>query len=115
MKFTISVMIFLLSLSVYADVPDKQKKEVTHLLDFIRNSSCEINRNGSYHSGKEAVKHIEKKYIYFKDQINSTEEFIELSATKSTLSGTHYMINCNGKIIKTKLWLLKELENFRLK
>lgn len=104
----------LTSYSVIADVPVEQVKEVSHLLGFVKNSGCIINRNGTDHPASEGVSHIEKKYDYFRDEINSSEEFIEYSATKSTMSGEYYTVSCPGKkIIKTQDWLLKELERFR--
>ena len=106
----------LTSYAVVADVPAEQVKEVSHLLDVVKNSGCVINRNGSDHPAEKGVDHIENKYDYFRDDISSTEEFIELSATKSTMSGDYYMVTCPGKeAIKTKDWLLKELKKYRLK
>ena len=44
----------------YADVPPETQHEVQHLLNFVRNSPCQIVRNGSAHEGPEAIKHIQK-------------------------------------------------------
>lgn len=90
--------------------------EIEHLLDFVNNTQCKYERNGTSHSGKDAVEHIKKKYNYFMDDIDSTEEFIELSATKSTMSGKYYLIACEGKSkIRSQDWLLKELRHYRLR
>ena len=94
-------------------MPDYQKIEVQHLLNFVKNSNCELNRNGTFHKGQDAVVHINNKYDYFRDEIKTTEEFIELSATKSTMSGKHYFVNCDGTVIQTRHWLLSELDEFR--
>lgn len=92
------------------------QSEIDHLLLFVENTECMFERNGTSHSGKEAVEHIKKKYNYYKDEIDSAEKFIKLSATKSTLSGKYYMILCNGRpIIKSQDWLLQELKNYRRK
>ncbi len=113
------ILILLLLSSIQAavaDVPAEQKPEVEHLLNFVRQSDCLLIRNGSEHSGKDAVSHIQKKYKYFKDDITTTEEFIEYSATKSTMSGKYYTIRCPGKKeIRTQDWLLEELKIFRQK
>ena len=99
-----------------ADVPAEQVKEVNHLLAFVRNSGCIINRNGTDHPADKGISHIENKYDYFRDDISSTEDFIEMSATKSTMSGDYYMVRCPGKgVIKTQDWLLEELKKYRLK
>ena len=89
---------------------------MNHLLAFVRNSGCIINRNGTDHPADKGISHIENKYDYFRDDISSTEEFIEMSATKSTMSGDYYMVTCPGKrTIKTQNWLLEELKKYRLK
>jgi len=114
MKKIIFIASMFFSSMVFADVPANQEKEVVHLLEYVKNSKCVINRNGTDHIGEKAVKHIEKKYDYFRDDINSTEDFIKYSATKSTMSGKFYMVTCPGeKAIKTQDWLLDELKHFR--
>jgi hypothetical protein len=100
----------------HADVPVKQQPEVAHLLDFVQSSPCAINRNGTIHQGEEAVVHIQKKYEYFRKKIKTTEQFIEYSANKSTLSGKYYTVLCAGQEpVRTKDWLLQELATYRAK
>jgi len=107
-------LLFLFPVLVLADVADSQRGEVDHLLDFVRNGNCIITRNGTEHSGESAVSHIEKKYDYFRDDIKNTEDFIEYSATKSTMSGQFYTVSCSDKkTLKTKDWLLAELKTYR--
>ncbi len=97
-----------------ADVPQGQRHEVEHLLNFVATTSCIINRNGSPHSGPAALAHIRKKYAYFRDDISSTEEFIEHAASKSTFSGNSYAVRCGSKkVITTQQWLLNELAAYR--
>jgi len=112
----ILTMILFLPVISMADVADNKKHEVLYLLNFIQQSGCEMSRNGSNHSGEDAVAHIQKKYDYFRKDVESTEDFIRLSATKSTMSGKYYTVKCNGREIgKTKDWLLKELAVYRMK
>lgn len=98
---------------VNADLSSVHKEEINHLLNFVKNSLCDLNRNGKVHKGREAVSHIEKKQRYFRDEISTTEKFIELSATRSTISGKYYTVSCNGEVMKTQQWLLNELQRFR--
>jgi len=105
---------FLITFSTSADVPPEQVGEVDHLLSFVKNSGCTINRNGSNYDGKKGLSHITRKYEYFRDDIKNTEDFIKYSATKSTMSGDFYTVTCPGKkTIQTKDWLLNELARFR--
>jgi hypothetical protein len=104
------------SFYVTADVPQNQRKEVRHLLEFVKTSACFVSRNGSKHNGKSAAKHMGKKYKHFRDDIKTTEDFIRLSATKSTMSGKLYKVTCPGQTtINTHDWLLSELKAFRSK
>ena len=87
MKLILTILAAVFLSPLNADVSEEQKHEIEHLMKFVKKSSCEINRNGSFHKGNEAVSHIKKKYEYFKDDIDTAEEFIEYAATKSTMSG----------------------------
>ena len=87
--------------------------EIAHLLEFIEQSGCSFERNGSQYDSREAREHIQKKYDYLEDRIESTEEFIRHAATKSSMSGRPYHVTCDGKKITTANWLSSELASFR--
>ena len=98
----------------FADVPEEQKQEVEHLLEFIRTSPCVFVRNGREYQGDWAHRHVTRKYAYFRDRITSTEEFIELSASESSISGEPYWFVCDGKPRQvSQEVLLGELESYR--
>lgn len=100
--------------NVCADVPPGQKAEVEHLISYLENSDCSMLRNGEEYSAEAGAKHIRRKYDHFRDAINSTEEFIELSASKSTISGKPYEVQCPGEPpVKSAAWLLEELGAYR--
>ncbi len=100
--------------STYADVPESQKPEVEHLLQFVETTDCMFERNGKKYDGERASKHIKRKYEHFRDQITTTEEFIEYSATKSTVSGKSYLVYCaQNDPIESSVWLLEELAQYR--
>jgi hypothetical protein len=97
-----------------AEVPEHQLDEVEHLIDFVRNSDCQMIRNGKRHDAGEAVQHIERKYDHYRNKISNTEEFIAYSATKSLLSGKYYTVRCpNRDEMKVQDWLLEELADYR--
>ena len=87
--------------------------EITHLLGFVESATCQFIRNGQTYSGPRAASHMKRKYSYFKDRIKTAESFIELAATRSTVSGRIYLVRCHGKEIPTHEWLQKELAAFR--
>ena len=110
--FTISVL-SLTSFS-YADVPTSQKPEVDHLIQFVATTECMFERNGKKYDGERASKHIKRKYKHFRDEITTTEEFIEYSATKSTVSGKSYLVYCaQDDPIESSAWLLEDLAQYR--
>jgi hypothetical protein len=104
--------------SYAADSNDIMVKEIEHLFDHIKNSGCRFNRNGQWYNAEEAMKHIHNKYNYLvkRGRINSTEQFIERAASKSSMSGKPYMIKCGeGEPVKSSVWFKRELMNFREK
>lgn len=97
--------------SVAGDTAD----EIEHLFDFVSRSNCVFIRNGVEHGPREAAAHMRRKYDFYREDIDSAEKFIELSASKSTLTGIHYTIRCHGNPSqRTGTWLLSELRRYRL-
>ena len=85
------LLISLLALPAFAD----STAEINHLLNYVKTTECKYIRNGSVaHVVWMLLAHIKNKYDYFKDEIKSAEDFIRLSATKSTMSGSKYYILC---------------------
>jgi len=114
-KLALLILVFISALAAstshaFADM----KSEITHLLNFVEHSKCDFIRNGSSHSGPDARNHMMRKYDYFKERISSAEEFIEYSATKSTMSGKPYKVRCDGKEYLTAQWLNDELKKYRV-
>ncbi|WKD49799.1 DUF5329 family protein [Microbulbifer spongiae] len=111
---------FLVLLGFLSMVPvclstETAKKEIEYLIGFVLNSNCTFIRNGKPHTADEAVKHIQRKYNYFRDDINSAEQFIELAASKSALSGRPYYTYCDSQKNKqlSSDWLLIALQKYR--
>ena len=103
-----------LGCSALADVPPGQRAEVEHLIAYLATSHCVMIRNGKRHDGEEAAQHVRRKYEYFREKITSTEDFIARSATKSTMSGRPYEVQCPGEEpLSSADWLLAELAALR--
>lgn len=108
-------IVFITFLSIFStNALASTQEEINHLLNFIATTDCTYERNGSMHNAAEAVKHINKKYEHFSDDIQTTEDFIKYSATKSKMSGKYYKIHCSNNIpVKSQEWLLAELVVYR--
>jgi hypothetical protein len=89
--------------------------EIDHLLRYIEASGCTFHRNGKDHDGGDAGAHIRRKYTHTKRWIETTEDFIKYTATKSSVSGSPYDVTCNGVQTPTARWLTDELTRFREK
>ena len=97
-------------------VPSYVEFEVEHLLSFVENSGCEYFRNGFWYGPKDAVAHLRMKYDYLNGfgRIHTAEDFIDLAASKSSISGLPYRIKCNnGPEQMSAPWLRDELLHFR--
>ena len=113
---TTSLLVLLLTVSEapLADVPESQVPEVEYLIRSLETSDCEMIRNGKSYDGEAAAAHVKRKYDHFRHRITSTPEFIELSATRSTMSGKKYMVECPGeKPIPSADWLREKLSAYR--
>ena len=119
MRIILLLLVLLLPAASYAaEDTTIMEKEIQHLFDYIQSSECKFNRNGKWHTAEEAWKHIHTKYTYLakKGRIDSTEQFIERAASKSSMSGKPYMISCaKSDPITSAAWFTNELMNFREK
>jgi hypothetical protein len=97
-----------------AAIPDLQMDEVNHLIEYLRASDCRMIRNGKSYSGRDGARHVQRKYDYYKREISSTEQFVEYAASKSTMSGRLYQVQCPGApAVSSADWLLEELAGYR--
>ena len=104
-----SVLLLVALPAVLADV----QTEVGHLLQYVEDSRCEFERNGSVYDSAEARSHIEKKYAYISSRVSKTEDFIRYAATGSSMSGKEYHVTCDGKRQTSSEWLHAELARYR--
>jgi hypothetical protein len=87
---------------------------ISYLLDCVQKADVIFIRNGKQHQPEAAARHMERKLDHFRDEIETPEDFIRLTATKSMVSGKPYLVRFpNGEEIQTKIWLTKVLERYR--
>ncbi len=101
-----------------APPPAATQAEVSHLLAYLAGSNCQFNRNGSWYPAPDAAAHLKKKYDYLVDKgaIGSSEAFIELGASKSSVSGKPYLVKCGqAQPVESAPWLGAELARYRQK
>lgn len=109
-------MVLLSGLCQATELSTASKQEIAHLFSYLENSNCQFNRNGSWHTAKEAAAHLQEKYqsVLNKDLISNAESFIDNVASKSSITGTHYQVKC-GEVapVQSALWFKMELDKYR--
>jgi hypothetical protein len=95
----------------------RAQAEVEHLIGYIAAASdCRFNRNGSWHDMGEARGHVTMKYEYLRDRdrVATAEDFIDGAASRSSLSGKDYLVQCGGfPAMAAGAWLRAELARWR--
>jgi hypothetical protein len=89
------------------------QQTVSYLIGAVANSHLIFMRNGEKHTCEEAAKHMTDKYNYFKPKIKTPEDFIQLCASKSLLSGKAYMVDTAQGVIPTETWLNQILSKYQ--
>ncbi|CAI8768125.1 DUF5329 domain-containing protein [Pseudomonas sp. IT-P258] len=98
-----------------AQATPQATQEIKGLLDFVEHSECRFVRNGDEFPGPRARAHLEKKlnYLEGKNRVNSAEDFIELAATRSSMTGRAYEVRCPEGAQPASTWLKTELQRQR--
>ena len=99
-----------------APMSERTEAEIGHLFDYISQSGCRFERNGNWADTGAARDHVEMKYQYLRQRgmIATTEDFIDQAASRSSLSGKDYQVQCPGSaVVSTGGWLRTELDRFR--
>ncbi len=99
-----------------AEPPPETLREMDRLVDALRDSNCEFQRNGRWYDGGRAATHLRRKQAWLieRDLISSSEQFIERAGTRSSLSGRAYQVRCPGtEPMPSARWLNEALESLR--
>lgn len=112
------VLALLLSLSLpntaTAEPPLFAQQEIDHLLRYVENSGCEFQRNGSWYDSQRALSHLRSKYAFLRNSVRTSEDFIDIAASSSSLTGQPYRVRCgSGSAVLSAQWLQDELLRFR--
>jgi hypothetical protein len=107
---------FTLMLSCLAQAAVTPRAEVDGLLSKLEASGCQFYRNGDWHTSAEAKVHLVRKldYLENKGTLKSAEQFIELAATKSSVTGQAYQVKCaSSAAVPSATWLTQQLQSLR--
>jgi hypothetical protein len=111
----VAALIAALSIALGASAQaDDMESEIDYLVAQIGQSDCTFIRNGKEHSAKNAEDHLQMKRRRGKRYYDTTEQFIERIASKSSWTGKPYLIRCgDGESVPAGAWLRERLEEFR--
>lgn len=114
--FALAVIVMSHGLPAHAAPPAFAVDEINYLLGFMERSGCRFYRNGSWYDAHRAQSHLRDKYNYLaaRDRIKTADDFIEQAATRSSMSGTEYQIQCEaGPAVPSNRWLRTALLEYR--
>ncbi|NDY92448.1 YfeK family protein [Ideonella livida] len=92
------------------------RAEIEALLARLQSSGCQFQRNGTWHEAPQAREHLLRKLAAVEERttVRSTEQFIELAASRSSLSGQAYQVRCGTTPAQnSQPWLSRELAALR--
>lgn len=99
-----------------APLPPASRAEIDGLLARLEASGCEFYRNGSRHTATEATPHLVGKLKYLEDRgaVQTAEQFIDLAASRSSVTGQAYLIKCGTAApVESGAWLHAQLKAMR--
>lgn len=117
-RVVLSIALCAVAATASAAPPPAAQREIAQLFDALEHSGCRFNRNGSWHDAKAARAHLQDKYDYLvrRDAIRSAEQFIDLAASKSSISGRAYLVQCPGSAeVPSSTWFRRLLTGLRAK
>jgi len=117
MRPFLAIVLSILCSAALSQAPaDPAQHEIAGLFARLEQSNCEFNRNGSWYDAKQASDHLRQKYDYLvrRHLVTNAESFIDLAASKSSMSGKPYLVRCAGEpAIESRAWFMHELEALR--
>lgn len=88
--------------------------EIEFLLERVESSGYVFIRNGDEHTSGEAADHMRRKFEHFDDEIVTTDDFIDRSATRSLITRRAYEVRLpDGTQTETASWLREQLAAYR--
>jgi hypothetical protein len=114
-RFVLLTCIFFFEAAAAALAP-AARAEINALISKLEASACEFNRNGTWYTAADAKSHLLRKLKYLEDRgaLQSAEQFIELAASNSSLSGRPYLVKCgddpplgSGKWLRSQLQIIR--------
>ena len=108
--------LLLMASAAVAAPPAATQREIAQLFDALGQSGCRFERNGTWYDAAQARDHLQRKYDWLlrRDAVTSTDAFIDLAASKSSMSGRPYHVRCaGGPSVESGAWFRAVLARLR--
>lgn len=115
-NFLLAASLALIALPASAAPSAATQREISGLMQALETSGCRFQRNGSWYDAVAARGHLQRKYDYLlkRDMVDSSEQFIERAASRSSMSGKAYKVSCSGAPEQdASAWFLQQLRRLR--
>lgn len=90
---------------------DKTEASIKWLLWRVETAKVTFIRNGKASSGKTAARHMRRKFKNFRSDINTVDDFIRLTGTRSEVTGKPYLVEtAPGRRMPSNVWLAEQLK-----
>ncbi|WP_440224796.1 DUF5329 family protein [Dokdonella sp. MW10] len=117
MRIPAHFLLLLLPVAAVAQHPPPEAvREIEQLFTALQDSGCRFFRNGSGYDADKATAHLRRKYEHLvrKGLVTSAEVFIDLAASKSSMSGEAYLVRCgDAEPVPGASWFLDRLRESR--
>ncbi len=116
LRACLSLVVLLAPAGAMAGESTATTREIRHLFSVLEASPCRFQRNGTWHDAAEASNHLRRKrdYLARKGLLTSTEAFIDLAASRSSLTGQAYQVQCGrDAALSSAAWFRAELAAYR--
>ncbi|RKF21422.1 hypothetical protein DBZ36_01880 [Alginatibacterium sediminis] len=87
----------LVATAIQAKPNQETMLEIEALIQTVADSSCIFHRNGSSHDAESAAEHLRLKLSNGAKYVNTSEQFIERLASKSSWTNRTYTIECEAR------------------
>ena len=116
-RATVAFALFLMSVAgLAAPTAAPVRAEIDALLARLETSGCRFGRNDAWYAGADAKAHLLRKLEYIEKYgtITTTQQFIDAAATKSSVSGAPYVVQCGSAAsVPSSAWLSAQLRQLR--
>lgn len=99
-----------------AELSAATRNEVDQLLTRVAASGCDFKRGNNWYSAADARQHLEMKFkgLAGRGAMVTAEDFIDLAASRSSITGEAYAIRCKaGPAHPSAVWLNAQLRAVR--